>query len=403
MEEGKKEGHHEGTHHTGSHSYGHVPPQHHSAKKINNYHIFVGLSVLLAVILLFSIMQTFSISGALKDKTEKAKELAKPAKIDILVIRNSECTDCFDISQVVQFIKSAKVEVASEKNAEFDSAEGKQLIAKYNLEKIPAVVVTGEIDKASLEGFEKKDDALLFKQVPAPYTSATSGEITGRISLVILADPACTKCDDINNLVNQMKLSGIKIVEQKNISSSSSEGTALISKYTLGFVPTIILSKDAEAYPIINQAWEQLGTVESDGSYDLRTVYPPYINLTTGTLRGLVDITYLTDKSCTECYNVSTHRQILASPQTFAIKLDKETTVDISDAAGKNLVAKYNITQVPTVILSGETAVYPSSQNLNQFFSVEKDGSYIFRKLAVVGVYRDLMTNQVVKPQTAAQ
>ena len=175
--------------------------------------------------------------------------------------------------------------------------------------------------------------------------------------MVTVSDIACAKCGDITKLINQMKASGIKIVEQKNISSSSDEGTALISKYNLDFVPTIILSKDADAYPIVNQAWIQLGTKEADGSYVLRTVYPPYINLTTGKLSGIVDIVYLTDKSCAECYNVSVHNQILTSPQTFAVKFDKQATVDISDAAGKELLAKYNITKVPTVILSNEVSV----------------------------------------------
>ncbi|MEK6891567.1 MAG: hypothetical protein AABX25_00110 [Nanoarchaeota archaeon] len=398
MEEDKKEGHHVESHHTEAHHPKHASPKHHSTKKLNNYHIFVGLSVLLAIVLLFSIMQTFSINSALKDKTEKAKELAKPAKIELAVIKDSKCTDCFDVSQVVQYIKSAKVEVTSEKNVEFNSAEGKQLIAKYNLGKIPNVIVTGEIDKANLQGFEKKNDALLFTQIPPPYVNATSGEIKGRIILTSINDPTCSKCADLNVLINQMKSLGITITEQKNVNSNGDEGKSLIAKYNLGFVPTIILSKDAESYDIINQAWARLGTREADGSYVLRTVYPPYINLTTNKQRGIVDIVYLTDKSCTECYNVSTHRQILTSPQTFAINFDKETTVDASDAAGKELIAKYNITQVPTVILSSEVSAYPASQALEQFFSAESDGSYIFRKLEVVGVYRDLTTNQVVKP-----
>ena len=393
MEEKKAEHHAEHQGHT----------SHHSAKKNNNYYIFIGLCVVLGVVLIYSIIQTFGINSAMKEKTAKAAELAKPAKIQLSIIKDSKCTDCFDVSQIAAYTKTSKVEITSEKNIEFDSNEGKQLIAQYNLGKVPTVVVTGEIDKANIQGFEKKNGALIFTQTTPPYVNATSGEVRGRITLTSLADPACTKCDDINTLVNQMKASGIKIVQQKNMSSSSDEGKSLISKYNLDFVPTIILSKDADAYPIINQAWKQLGTKESDGSYVLRTVYPPYINLTTNTLRGLVDITYLTDKGCTDCYNVSTHRQILSSPQTFAIKFDKETTVDISDAAGKELLVKYNITKVPTVTLSSEVSAYPSAQGLKQFFSVEEDGSYIFRQPAVVGAYKDLTTNQVVKPQQQAQ
>src|SRR3989344_970902 len=388
MEEKKEE------HHTGHHS-----EQNLHSKKLNNYYAFVGLSVLLGLVILFSIFQTFRINKSLNYNQAKMAELAKPAKIELAVIKNSKCTDCFDVLQVIDYIKAQKVQVASEKNLEFDSAEGKQIIAKYNLDKIPNVVVTGEIDKANLQGFEKKDGALLFTQTPPPYTNATSGEIIGRVTLTSISDSTCTKCDNITSLVNQMKSAGIKVAIQKSIDSNSNEGKGLISKYHLEFVPTIILSKDAQAYPIINQAWIQLGTKESDGSYVLRTVYPPYINLSTGKLNGLVDITYLTDESCTECYNVSIHNQILTSPQTFAIKLDKEMTVDVSDAEGKLLIAKYNITQVPTVIVSSEVGVYPSSQALKEFFSVEKDGAYIFRKPAVVGAYMDLETNRLVKPQ----
>ena len=386
MEE-KKEPHHE----------------HHSAKKNNNYYIFIALCVVLGLVLVYSIIQTFSINSAIRDKSAKAAELANPAKVELAVIKDSKCKDCFDVAQIVSYIKKAKVEITSEKNYEFDSTDGKQIIAKYNLDKVPTIVITGEIDKANIQGFEKKNNALVFTQVPAPYANPSTGEIKGRISVINLIDTTCDKCGNISGLVNQMKASGIKIVEQKNISSSSDEGKALISKYNLDFVPTIMLSKDAEAYPIVNQAWKQLGTKESDGSYVLRTVYPPFINLTTGKLSGLVDIIYLTDKSCTECYDVSVHRQILTSPQTFSIKLGKETTLDFSEDNGKELIAKYNITGVPTIILSSEANVYPASQALNQFFSIEKDGSYVFRQLAAVGAYKELATNQVVKPQQKTQ
>ena len=149
---------------------------HHSAKKIYNYHIFIGISVVLGLILIFSIYQTFSINSTIKDKAAKAAELAKPAKIELSIIKDSRCKDCFDASQLVTFIKTAKVEVISEKNVDFDSAGGKVLLAKYNLDKVPTVVVTGEIDKINLKGFEKKDSALVFTQVPAPYVNTTSVE-----------------------------------------------------------------------------------------------------------------------------------------------------------------------------------------------------------------------------------
>ena len=135
----------------------------------------------------------------------------------------------------------------------------------------------------------------------------------------------------------------------------------------------------------------------------MRLANPPFINLTTGKLRGVVNIVYLTDKSCAECYNASQHREIIANPQSFAVKLEKEETYDISDAKGKELIAKYNITQVPTVILSDEISAYPASLALKQFYSVEKDSFYVFRLLSIVGTYRDLATSQIVKAQQIEQ
>ena len=55
-------------------------------------------------------------------------------------------------------------------------------------------------------------------------------------------------------------------------------------------------------------------------------------------------------------------------PAELCIKIDSEETYDISDAKGKALLSKYNITQVPTVILSSDVNVYPSSAALKQFF-----------------------------------
>ena len=223
----------------------------------------------------------------------------------------------------------------------------------------------------------------------------------GKVTLFLISDPSCEKCNDLGILISQIKQSGIRIAVEKNLTPNSAEGKDIINKYGIDFVPALILSKDAGVYQLIQQAWSQIGTKEEDGNYVLRSVNPPYINLTTGKLRGLVNAIYLTDKSCADCYDVSVHEQILTSPQSFAIRLDKEETFDVTDATGKELILKYNITQAPTIIISDEVSAYPSSQALRQFFSLEKDGYYVFRTAQVMGSYKDLATGQVVKQQQA--
>ena len=268
------------------------------------------------------------------------------------------------------------------------SKEGKELIAKYSIEKLPALVVQGEISKVTVEIFDLKDDALVFAQPAAPYVNVSSNNIVGRVTLYHLKDASCEKCGDLSFMINEIKGTGVKITSEKNIDISSAEGKSLISKYRIAFAPSIVLSKDADAYTIMKQACHQIGTKEADGAYVMRTPYPPIKNLTTGKVMGVVKLIYLADKSCTECYDVNTHKVILTSPQSFALKIDSEETYDISDAKGKALLSKYNITQVPTVILSSDVNVYPSSAALKQFFSSEKDGSFVFRKLSAVGATR---------------
>ncbi len=376
---------------------------HKSAKKINLYYLFNGLVLLLGIILIINIMLTYGINQNMKKSIEAANEKLKPAKIGLAVIKNSKCNDCFDISTIVSHVKNANVEITKEDMFEFDSSDGKELISKYKIEKIPTVIVTGEVDKINIQGLERKENFLLLTKLDPPYTIAQTGKIEGRVTLFYLKDSTCEKCSQLTSLVAQIKGAGVKIVEERNVEISSDEGKNIIQKYNIDFAPTIIMSKDAEVYEVVQQVWPQIGTIEKDGSFVLRTASPPYLNLTTNALRGLVDIIYLTDKSCTECYNVSLHKEILTSPQTFAMQLEEEETIDIEDAQGKELIAEYNITQIPTIILSDEVNAYPSSEGLVQFFSVEKDGSYVFRTASVLGSYKDLTTNQIVQPQQSQQ
>ena len=388
--------------HTQHHEHLHKP-EHSKEKKFN---IQTVLIILLAVLVTVSVINLFIASGLNKEIKKNVKmknEELKPAKIEIVSLKNSKCNDCSDISAILSGVKSLNVNITKERKVEFDSKEGKEIIAKYKIEKIPNAVITGEISKISAPGFEKKDDALLLGKVSPPFTNAMSGKVVGRVTLYSLKDPECERCNNLLVFMNQVKATGVKLYDEKTVSSKSDEGKQIIEKYKIGFVPTIVLSKDAGEYDIVKQAWGQVGSKEDDGSYVLRQLNPPFINLTTGKLEGIVNLIYLTDKSCKDCYNVSLHRNILTSPQSFAMTLDKEESYDIADDKGKELALKYNITKVPTIILSKEVSVYPSNQILKQFFTIQKDGSYVFTRLSSVGTYNDLSTGQVVKPNAAAQ
>lgn len=375
----------------------------HHKKKFNIGNILIALLIILGIVMVINLLLAFNLSDELKENTKLKNEESKPAKVELALLKNSKCSDCPDISAAAGYIKNLNVNITAERTLEFNSKEGKELISKYKIEKIPTIIVTGEIDKLSVQGFVKRENVLVIAELIPPYTNAVTGAIEGRIAAYYLKDPECTKCNDLKTLAAQIKSAGVKLYEEKIISIKSDEGRKMVQKYNIGFVPTVILSKDASEYAIINQAWAQIGSKEADGSYVLRQANPPFINLTTNELKGVVNITYLSDKSCADCYNASLHKSILTSPQSFAVTLGKEENYDISDDKGKELIAKYNITMVPTIVLSNEISAYPSNNVLKQFFAVHKDGSYVFTKVSSVGTYKDLSTGQVVQAQRNEQ
>jgi len=140
------------------------------SKKLDFGNIFIGLTVLLGILLVINLLLTSSLNKDLRKSAQELKEKLKPAKIEITSIKNSKCSDCFDISAVLSYVKSSNVNATKEKIVEFDSKDGRDLIKKYGIKKIPALVVTGEIEKVSIEGLEKNEDALLFTETSPPYT-----------------------------------------------------------------------------------------------------------------------------------------------------------------------------------------------------------------------------------------
>src|SRR3989338_4233458 len=179
--------------------------------------IFIWLVVLLGVILLVNITITFSLNNDIKKNEESVKEKSKPAKIELAVVRNSKCNDCSDISAAVSYVKDANLNVTGEAVFEFDSKEGMAVISKYKIDKVPALVITGEIEKVNIEGFEKREDALLLAGILPPYTNALTGAIEGRVILQRLTDLSCGKCSDLALLISQIKAAGVKVVEEKAI------------------------------------------------------------------------------------------------------------------------------------------------------------------------------------------
>ncbi|VVB81685.1 Thioredoxin domain protein [uncultured archaeon] len=345
-------------------------------EKSSNFNTYLIVIVVIAI----AVGLYFMISTpTTKEKPAEITVTEKEVTINLL---GTDCKECFNISMAVDFIKQQKTLKVKEVK-ELSIADSAELIEKYNLSKLPAVLITGDITNLTIPNFDQIEDALVFAKTPAPYYDVATKKIKGKVSVIVLEEPACTECFDVKLLLQQLEAAGVKIAEQKTVEAKSDEGKLLIANYKIGKVPTIIFSKDALDYDVITQVWDQVGTKESDGKLVLRTLNPPYINVSTGKTEGLVSLIVLSDKNCTECYNASVIKELFQ--QNINMQIKTEETVDVASTKGKMLAKKYAIDLIPTVLLSKEASAYPNFEVAWQAVGTqEKDGMFVFRSVPLI-------------------
>lgn len=366
----------------------------------------------LAATLAGALYSTKILNGVEK-KIAEAKEMARPATIKLTKITASSCAECFNIDNAISILKTQNVKVDSEKTVEFNSPEGVSLIKKLGIKRLPAYTLTGEIGKKNFEDFVKKngtikDDTFIFTQVNPVFIDSASQEPQGKVTVTYLLDSSCTQCVDPRVTGATFKESGIVITGQNEIEWDSVEGQDLISTYQITKLPTFILSSEINAYDNVKANASRIGTFQPDGTLVARNLNLPYRDLEKGQIEGLVDLVYLIDSSCEQCFKPEeTHKNILT--QGFGVGLRSERTVDVNSPEGQNVVDQYKITAVPTILLSPDADKYESLKaQWASVGSIEPDGLYVFRELKAMGpvVYKDLSSNQVmnlVAPTTSPQ
>src|SRR3989338_11653147 len=104
-----------------------------------------ALVIVLGLVLLLNIFLASGLNGLIGEKVALLKESVKPAKLQLTIIEDKTCKDCFDITDTVDSIKGTNVEITKEEKLDFSSAKG--LVKKYGIKKIPTIIVAGEIKK----------------------------------------------------------------------------------------------------------------------------------------------------------------------------------------------------------------------------------------------------------------
>ena len=345
--------------------------------------VLIALAAVLAVEVLVTGQTTYSL-----------RESTRPADLTLTRIVDANCLSCTTVGSLSDPItNNTNAKINSVKTLEFSTLDAKALIMKYNITKFPAVIVTGEFKKenvvslwGNMEG-RMLTDAVVIEANP-PYVDVTSSNEVGLVSVTYLVDPSCTLCFNVSQVTTLFEQQGMVVANTKTIDYTSSRGQQDIVDYNIQRIPAVIFSNDVNYYPQLHQFVSSLNATEKNGSFAFHAVVPPYLDLSQNKVVGLVNVILLNDSSCANCYNVTAHLQIL---QSFGLQVVNITNYDINSTDGQSLISKYNITKVPTMLISPDAKYY---QNLNtvwpQVGTVASDGWYVFRSAEQMGIYRNI-------------
>ena len=311
---------------------------------LNNENVLFGiifsLVVILAVLILFP-----NLLGSIKTSS---------GLYSVDVIRITGCSECFNLDIISAGLdKLNTIKIEENKTLDYNSAEAKKLIDKYSINRVPALLILSRnIDKISLDDkiFRKTKNAAIFDKA-APYIDLKSGKVEGIVNLKEVYDAKCKDCTSLDSVKEQLEQLYVKIKDYELVDSSSEEGKRLISENDIIYLPTLLLSKEIKEYWWVSDKI----LAEEDEYYKFNTPIFPYKDISTGAVKGIVKATYLINNSCADCFDIT---QLKPSLESLGIYIDSEKSVDISSYEGENLVKLYNITKIPTVILSKEISDY---------------------------------------------
>lgn len=365
--------------------------------KLNQKTIGIAILVIVIAAILVGVYLKGGFSIQPEETTEEETEEATIPEFELIAIQNEECTECLNVTESIDIIKQAPtLKITSDKVLSFESEEAKKLIKKYSIERLPAFILKGEKVDADLPPFEKVEDALVFKNTPPVYYDLKEERAAGKVNLIIIAKEDCEECFDMSGLSQQLEMIGMVVVDEKTVEYDSKEGKALIEEYEITKIPTMILSEDAILYDQIKAAWDQVGSVEDDGKLVMREVNPPFYDLEAKKVKGIVDITYIVDEDCEECYDPKQFKTYFG--QQIGVGFDDEETIDVSSDEGKELIKTYNITLVPTVIFSKDLGEYPAVKQLWSQLGKIVNGKYVFTTVDQLKniYYKDLATGEIM-------
>lgn len=214
-----------------------------------------------------------------------------------------------------------------------------------------------------------------------------------KLELIHITSSTCTECSSMNDFIMALGQAHVNLQDVKELTEQDIEAQSFINQYGVTKLPVLLISGELNKDETIKENLISLGSIKDDRVI-IESIFPPYKDLETGEVRGLLQATILEDEFCESCYDHMLHQQIL---QSMGINVVPDV-YDVASKEGRELIKKYDITMVPTVILSGDYQPYTDLLTMwDQVGTIEKDALVLRDGLKNLGTYKDLTTGDVVE------
>lgn len=203
------------------------------------------------------------------------------------------------------------------------------------------------------------------------------------LSFLILEAPTnqCSNCSDGNDVIKMIDTSHNIAYKSRTLSYGGALSKKNIEMYDIKNLPAVIVSGDIKNQEVLS-AWSALSGRRVSGNIVIENLLP-YYDLKSNSVKGIVNVVLLKDKTCTSCFDENGYLGVL---KRFGISINEVKTYDINSKEGKILVKKYAITKVPMFILSSSAGDYPALvSSWSQVGTVSQNGKYIFREVQKMG------------------
>ncbi|MBI5553753.1 MAG: hypothetical protein HY917_03355 [Candidatus Diapherotrites archaeon] len=203
-----------------------------------------------------------------------------PAEIRITLINSAQKESLVSLLPLVgQLRQIPEIKITAEKSLDMNSDEARELIEKYRIEKIPALLLEGETGKAAVLsqnwpalGSSEADGTLVLRNIPPPYRETATGRVRGMLKAVFVSVPDQNGVFDARAVFTEILQNafGINPAEEETIRYDSTEGRALVEKYRLEKLPAFMLSGDLNVYAGFPENWLQIGSLEDGNIFVFR-------------------------------------------------------------------------------------------------------------------------------------